>query len=297
MTSNADTQKQILAGTDFSRPGTRAVTRAAMLAAQHSARLEIVYVMPRLDRAVLRLLGRGSATAREIEEVSAQHLNEAVELAEARGVSASARILRGSAAAEMAREAERIAADLIVIGNRGQRARRPIVIGTTAERLVERGGCDILVVRTQPKAPYHTILTCVALGPKSHSVLSSAAALSDNAEFHLVHAYEPPFESQLLSQRVGEQSLREHRAATRARALADIAALVERSGVAAERHPTVHVRRGEPSDVILTTAEQVDANLVVVGRNQSALEAFFLGSATKHVLRAASIDVLISVAR
>lgn len=65
--------------------------------------------------------------------------------------------------------------------------------------------------------------------------------------------------------------------------------------MAAERHETAetHVVAGTPADVILETAEQVDATLLVLGRRgHSGFAERLLGSTTDRVLRRATVPVL-----
>ncbi|HSA23719.1 MAG TPA: universal stress protein [Myxococcota bacterium] len=87
--------RRILAGTDFSRPASQAVLRAVMLAAEHSADLEIVHVAPRVDRARLRRLGLGGLAGACAGELCAARLAQAQDLAYSRGVTATVRLLKG----------------------------------------------------------------------------------------------------------------------------------------------------------------------------------------------------------
>lgn len=288
--------KRILVGTDFSREATRAVERAAMLAAEHGAKLEIVHVKRALDRSVLRRLGVNRRVVREADPTLRRHLDEAVSQTRLHNVRATAKLASGSAAAELTREAARWPADLVVVGARGERLLRDAVIGTTAERLMERCSRDILIVRRLPRSSYHTILICVALGPVSSSVVSSAIALSARPRLHLLHVYEPPFEKKLLSQEVSWETIENHRLATRREAAEGVRELLEGCAVPAGRQLATILRRGNPPHEILAAAARLEADVIVVGKNQSTIEEFFLGSATKHVIRGAAADVLISAA-
>jgi nucleotide-binding universal stress UspA family protein len=289
--------ERILVGTDFSRPAANAVLRAAMLAAEHSARLEIVHVTPRIDRSRSRRLGLGGAALMSANAALEAHLAGAQDLAGPPGVVSTVRLLKGSAPELLAREATRLSADLLVLGYRGERTVRDALVGTTAERVLERWAGDTLIVRSAPRAPYATILACVALGPVSCSVLRSAVALSEQARLHLLHAYEPPFEMKLVSHHLAGATLARHRAAARAEAVQGLAELLERCPVPSGRHFERHLRHGEPSRLIPGAAVRHGADVVVVGKNQSMLEAFFLGSITKKIVRSARTDVLVSDAR
>ena len=50
---------------------------------------------------------------------------------------------------------------------------------------------------------------------------------------------------------------------------------------------------GEPGEELLGAAERLDADLVVVGRHQTAIQPLVLGSVSAKVLRRALCDVLV----
>ena len=92
--------KRILAGTDFTPPAASAVVRAAMLAAEHSASLEIVHVTR----------GSGHPYPQPLREQQ----NQTMALVSRYIAEASLRIVRGRPATILALEAARFGADLIV---------------------------------------------------------------------------------------------------------------------------------------------------------------------------------------
>jgi universal stress protein E len=159
--------KRILVGTDFSQPANSAVVRAAMLASERGAELEIIHVTKRLSTSGLKRLGVAGAVEEEADPLVRQRLDDTLALARAHGVAAIARVVGGRSAAGLTDEADRFDADIIVVGARGERSLRDAVIGTTAERLTERCARDVLIVRTMAKAPYAKILVNVALIPVS----------------------------------------------------------------------------------------------------------------------------------
>lgn len=291
------TLKRILAGTDFSRPASAAVERAALLAAEQAATLKIVHVTPPVDRAGLRRLGLDRFLKKGPGPVTNRHLDETQAIARAHGAAASVRVMTGNPAVALAEEAARVAADLVVVGCRGERSFRDAVIGTTAERLIERWRGDTLVVRRPPRSPYRAILAAVGLGPLSYSVVRSAVALAADARLYVLHAYLPPFEAKLLSHRAPSSAIAKYRAGARRDAAHKLAELLRRWPVPRDRHVEMIVRHGNPSDLIPGIAARLGADVIVVGKNQSPLEDFLLGSVTKNVVRTASLDVLVSDSR
>lgn len=288
------TIKRILVGTDFSRPASNAVQRAAMLAAEHSAALEIVHVMPRIGRALLAQLGLGGSVWASVDAQLEAYLADAERLARMQGVDAGVKRLKGAASTMLAREAARMSADIVVLGYRGERSSRDEIIGTTAERFLERWTGDTLVVRNAPRGPYETILACVALAPVSDSVVMSAVALSKQARLHILHAYGPPFETRLIRSDVAPEALSKYREKAKENAKQGVAALLSRCAVPKDRRVTQHLRHGSPSTEIQRAADRHRSEVVVVGKNLSLMEELFLGSVTKKVIRAAHADILVS---
>jgi nucleotide-binding universal stress UspA family protein len=288
--------KRILVGTDFSRPASHAVVRSALLAAEHSAKLEIVHVTPRLDRAAVKGLAVGRSFGNGPGPVVEQHLEDARVLARTHGGAATIRLMKGSAAATLVEEATRLSADLVVVGYRGERSFKDALFGTTAERLLERWTGDTLVVKRAARAAYRTVLACVALAPVSGSVIRSAVTLSTRARLLILHVYRPPYEKMLLSHHASPEAIAEHRAARKRESTLELAELVREASVPKDRHLDPLVRYGRPS-LLPGIAVRHGADVLVVGKNQSVLEEFFLGSVTKNILRTTSKDVLVSDAR
>jgi universal stress protein E len=284
--------RRIVVGTDFSRPARAAIIRASMLAAEHAAKLEIIHVTTHFSAppgiAILRSLGKGP------DPLVQQALDEAVELARSYGASVTAKVLTGRSATTLAEEAKNLGADLVVVGARGQRSLRDAVIGTTAERLMERSGRDILIVRSTPKAAYAKILVALALDSLSPSVINCAAHLSDHAQLHVLHVYQPPLEDKLMNHGAALTVVAEHRRASKEDAAQNVEKTLLQCTLPENVALETILKRGYPPEEILRAASRFGADLVIVGKNQSASHEFFLGSTTKHVVRGSSSDVLVS---
>ncbi len=288
------TIQRILVGTDFSRSATNALHRAILLAKEHSARLEIVHVAPRIDRAMLRSLGLHPPDEAASDAERRERLQVARAAARKQGVVASVRLLKGGAATELALEAARLCADVVVLGCLGARSLKHALIGTTAERVIERWSGDTLIVRRAPAATYRVILASVALAPVSRSVVMSALSLSHDARILVLHTYQPPYELTLLSHHADSQSHAKHRAATRRAAVRGLDTLLAQCPVPEDRRLDRHVLYGEPSSTIPGVAVHHNADVIVVGKNMSLVEQLLLGSVTKKIVRAAASDVLVS---
>ena len=285
------TTHRILVATDFSRSAELAVVRAATLAAAADAALDVVHVAAPMRPALLRWL-RSQPEAAEALEESQTQLEASVARARERGVEVRGHLVSGATVAALEAACRRFKTSLAVIGARGARGLRDQLLGTTAERLIERLPCDLLTVRKPTRRTYRTILACVDCSPASTRALTLAAELWPEAQIHALYAYEPPLESTFRGARL-HALLAEHRRNERKRAALALEECVEGTKIDPER-VTQTLGRGYPPQVIERAARRLSPDLITVGHHTSALVEQFLGSVAKHVLRLNTCDVLIA---
>lgn len=284
--------KRILVATDFSTGASRAVARAARIAEGRGARLDILHASGSLPRRMLKRLGLDRDVQEERNAQIHQGMEAAALLAQEHGVDPHLYVREDGPVAAVEAFLKRAAVDLLVVGARGERDLRQVLIGSTAERFVERGFCNTLVVRAPVRSQYRKVLAPVALGPSAGPLVEAAAALGPDTFVHVLHVYEPPFEGKLRSYGVDEEALRKHRQAAKRLAQQELGTLVRTSPVPSDRLELV-LRRGHPTKVIVRTAERLSCDVIVMGRRESAVDAYLVGSVTKQVLRATSVDVLV----
>ncbi len=146
--------RRILVPVDGSGPATRAVTRAASLAAENGAEVEILHAV---DAGWLRSLELGAAgqTAQHlgVKRVDVGQVLEAdakVQLAHCEricrevGVKVSTRIETRPAVAAILEASKHV--DLVIMGRSGLDAVADTAIGATALRVIAQSSCPVLVV-------------------------------------------------------------------------------------------------------------------------------------------------------
>jgi nucleotide-binding universal stress UspA family protein len=275
----------IVAASDFSDDAGNAVRRAAMLASQHAAALEVLHVVSRSSLDALREWLPPGAAERLVDDARrALH-----ETAAALSAPAGARLAVGDVLEEILAACAR--ASLLVVGAHGLNPLRDAILGTTAERLAGRCAPPILVVRAAPQAAYRRVLVALDLEPGSASLVEAALRIAPGALVAAAHAYDVPFEGALQRAGVSSAAVDRHRIEAAARARAAIEAL----GAAAGANAIVPVvERGHAARHVLDSQRSVGADLVVIGkRRRGAVESFVLGSVTRHVLADAEADVLV----
>jgi nucleotide-binding universal stress UspA family protein len=137
--------KTYVVGTDGSDTATRATVRAAELAAATGATVHVVCAYERRGYETMRSGG---------DELSFSGLNEAEDTANAQaatfrsqGINATFAAIADKPADALIAEAERLEADLIVIGNRRMQGLGRL-LGSVANQVAHNAPCDVLVVKT-----------------------------------------------------------------------------------------------------------------------------------------------------
>ena len=81
-----------------------------------------------------------------------RELSRRADRAKAAGLPCQTRMLEGTTYEEIVREARDSASDLIVIGTHGRRGLAHAMLGSVAERVVQRASCPVLSVPFSKKA-------------------------------------------------------------------------------------------------------------------------------------------------
>jgi nucleotide-binding universal stress UspA family protein len=271
---------RIVAATDFSEHAGNAVHRAAMLARRLGAELELLHVVSRASLDAVREWVREPADFADRLVADARGMLEQA----AQAAKASARLAVGDVHDEIASACN--PRGILVLGARGLNPVRDAILGTTAERMVGRCDCPILVVRRPPQADYANVLAALDLQPGSETALAAAAASAPGAKKAAVHALDVPFEGALQRSGIPGPQIEQHRVAAFQRGVESIRRL------GADLLPIVE--RGHPARLILEHAHGLGADLIVMAkRTRPAVGALLLGSTTRHVLANADADVLV----
>jgi nucleotide-binding universal stress UspA family protein len=284
---------RIVCATDFSTDAGAALRRAAMLAAEHQATLEVLHVVSRESLDALR---RWVTEPVEFPERLVRAVQEELEGCAAgasrqAGVRIETRVVVGEVTQTIVEHAA--ASDLLVIGAHGTNPLKDLVLGTTAERLAGRATTPILVVRMPPEHAYTRLLVAVDLLPGSEEAFAAALAFAGNATITVLHVYDVPFAGMLSRAGVAQSVVDEHRARAHQEALDRIEACARSVSGDASRFLGL-AERGHPAATIVERSHAIGADLVVIRkRARSLAEAIVLGSVTRHVLADAATDVLL----
>lgn len=285
--------KTLLAATDFSDDARQAALRAAYLAAQLGAKLELLHVMSATSLSYMRELFKlGSEADAKLLDDARRMLDELVEdVAEKTGFEAVPRVQVGHVVNEITSAAGQ--ADMLILGARGMNPLRDVFLGTTAENLLQKCKRPVLVSKRPPHGHYQRVIVPVDLSPHSATALDMAAQIAPQANMAIVHAFDVPFEGKLWLAGVEESEIHRYRDQAMVRAQEQIASLMRGIGNASLR---VHqfVEHGDAARIILEQEERSNPDLIVIGKHrQSIMEDLLLGSVARHVLSYSRCDVLV----
>jgi len=285
--------QSVLVGTDFSGSASNAAERAARTAAEHSAALQILHVMSEPALAVLRDAYRAPAeTERSLRAQAETKLEELrTKLASAYGVAAKTVLRLGVTRTALVEEAAHV--DLLVLGARGTNPVIDTLIGTTAARVLRTIRLPLLIVKQQAVASYARVLAAVDLSQHAPATLEAAACLARKSPITVVHAFDVPFAGQLRLADASNERIARWQALAHERTCAELHHFVSAREAGAGRWREL-TRQGDAVPVILGTAEEVNADLIVVGKHgRSLLEETLIGSVSRRILANARCDVLV----
>ncbi len=290
---------RILAATDFSERAEAAVSRAAMLAADNNATLEllhVIYDLP-LTRASRVLATLPDGLENQIMKPVSEHLEKlAGDLRKRHGISVETSIVTGRPAAAIAEHTDDSSStpDLIVIGPHRKAMLRNAIMGTTAQNLVRTAPCNTLVVKNKPKTEYQRVLVPVDFSDHARQAVIEALNIAPKANIHIEHVFEVPYEHYALYGAIAEDAAESVRSAAEQQAREDMDAFMERlAPEIGERKVQAEVHPGYPAADIDRRAEELDAELIVMGAfGQSDITYALLGSVTVSVMLNTPRDLL-----
>jgi nucleotide-binding universal stress UspA family protein len=261
---------RILVATDFSIAGHRAITRAAQLAHQHEADLQLCHAAPDWN-----LFSRCTAAQKQLYDEVTLHAQSAMRDEVNRvlnqfGVHAQGEVQLGKASEVIARAIALYLPTIVVAGARGEHEPRiaPPALGGTALKLLLRMECPLLLVRGDDSLRYRTSLAAVQQpSDLSRRVILWSTALVPGDACHIVHAYDAPYSERMRLCGTSD-------AAVQACVLTAEEVARERfdtllSAAVPDSHAHLHLVYGNPLGVLVTEIARHNPQLLVVGRRES----------------------------
>jgi nucleotide-binding universal stress UspA family protein len=288
------TVSSIIVATDFSPQSDRAVTRAAQLAAEHGAALELVHAAPMpMPMPVWGDMAGGTwvENSELVEAGDARLRRQREALAGAYPITITVHCEAAPPVSLVTARGDALGADLVVIGATGEGAIAQRLFGSTAQSLVRQARRPLLVVRNEATQRYRHLLVSTDFSADAELAARRARALAPTAEISLFSALEQPrlrgdwFTS--LDEATRQANLQKARDAA-------ILRLQPLASALGDPHARKIVRDGRASHELPQVLADCGADLLSIGAHgKSRLEAGLLGSTSLHAVAEAACDVLV----
>ena len=278
---------KILLATDGSEDAQLATTTAAALAKSTGSELHLVNVGVVAPALLAPLDVKPARVEREVRDVLGEQARKVENVG---GAVAQSHVRVGEAAREVVNLAEEIGTGLIAVGSRGRGKTKRMLMGSVSDAVVRHAHCPVMVVRRKPVVFPAKILLATDGSEEAELAARTAADLATKtgSELHLVHVLVLPPET--LHDPFGTAAREEFEKRERAR-LDELTEKLEASGGAVEG---AHFRVGSPDAEIVAQAEEVGADVVVLGsRGLGVMRRALMGSVSDSVVRHAHCPILV----
>jgi len=144
---------RIVVGTDGSPTANEAVRHAASLAKATGATLHIVHAFQPTPAMASIGIDAGAAalaagSAEEAERQARAVLDQSTKVAQEEGATAEGHLAATDPASALLDTAERLDADLLVVGNKGMSGVKRFVLGSVPNKVSHHAPCSLLIVNT-----------------------------------------------------------------------------------------------------------------------------------------------------
>ncbi|HEU5074904.1 MAG TPA: universal stress protein [Polyangiaceae bacterium] len=285
----------LLVPIDLTPNSDRVLGRLLLLPLANDARVTILHVIPDSLRASeLRDAERDASKALASE---VRHLQKSLP----KSVCIQPLVKVGVAVKEISAWAQKVKAELIVMGRGGGRVLREAFLGSTAERVVRQARLPVLVVRLAPRHVYGRPALALDFDRAAHEVVRLLLLVlpPPRPRVSVIHAYDFPYgglvyPSLAEEEADGEKSELQLEATEKLARL--LAASLAKANVRPEDAPRwkTHVRYGSPHVVVEKVMRRSETDLLLLGtRGFSRAAHIFLGTIAGDLLREAKCDVLL----
>ena len=283
--------EKILLSTDGSEFSEGAVREAIKLAKKCSSKLTVLSVIdtnPEFDALAPQIMEKKEKAAR-------QNLDAVQARARQEGVDCETIIREGEEPYKyIVDEAIKKKSTMLVMGRRGRTGLKRLVMGSVTARVIGHAPCNVLVVPRAAQLEFKNIVVATDGSKYSAAAASEAIGLAKRNGSALTVIAVVPSELMTptdidftMTQRelIAEKEL--HEAEKNAKAVKEAA---QKEGVAVK----AFVLSGKPADAIIETAQDKNADLIVLGSHgRTGIERLLMGSVAERVIVTASCAVLV----
>lgn len=284
----------IMVATDFSDTAQAGVRWAAELARSYGASIDLVHALLLPNRATDFAPSEPGITE-ALWEAAQTRMDATAEGVRGFGIEVAAEVRLGLPSEAVLEAIAERQPDLVVVGTRGHTGLTHLLLGSTAERVVQHSPRPVLTVHPgdiDQHREVETILFTTDFSPESDRALEPALGLlrrRPSGKLILLNVYHLPYEYTVYGTIPTALNFRDDAQGKSEVRLREIAAPLLEEGLDVE--PVS--RQGFPPEVIVAEAEERDADLIVMGTHgRSGLADLLLGSTARRVVQTAPCPVL-----
>jgi nucleotide-binding universal stress UspA family protein len=290
----------VLVGVDLSPESQAAATLALGLARHKGAPLVLVmasYVPESIEGLPSGMHPIGASYAQRVADVLAadrKALGELRERLSGQGVEVSQLVVDGRGAESLARVAEEMSAQLVIVGTHGRTGIKRWWLGSVAERTARLSPCSVLVARGDfPAHGFERIVVGMDFSPHAFAALAEARRLvAPGGHIDVLHCWQMPLgfappdgPVTLVPQELEVALVKELDESCRAFAEAS-----RREGI----HVSLKVIEDSPASGLEQWAKEHHAQLAVTGSHgRRGFRRWVIGSVAETVVRHAPCSVLV----
>lgn len=293
--------KNILVYAGTGQPET-AVSRATTLALENKARLTLMDVVKPLPRTLGMMTDM--ATPDELEKlVAAERRRKLHDIAadfSDTGVTLDVVVAIGDPATEITRQVINDDHDLVVKTADGFSAAAGRIFGSVAKSLLRLCPCPVWLLKPEIHGEFDQVLAAIDVESEDRShadlnrqilELAFSIAQRDNAQLHIVAAWQLWMEDS-MRRHAGDDAVDSIRKDHEAKVHQALDELLQ--APFADAHDIrVHMRHGSPASVIRSIADDVEADLLVMGTVcRTGVAGFLIGNTAETVMPDATCSLL-----
>jgi nucleotide-binding universal stress UspA family protein len=175
--------KKILVPVDFSLTSLKALEQAVFMAKKNNAEITLLhvvdYIMPHSDIYYFTIPRSAEYEATVMKECDGQLLKLAEKIQKKDAVTIHAETVSGKPREQIIAAAERIQADMIVMGTHGVSGFREFMIGSTAIRIISEAPCPVLSIQQSVAPGFKKILVPFRNRPHSREKVDYAIEMAE----------------------------------------------------------------------------------------------------------------------
>jgi nucleotide-binding universal stress UspA family protein len=287
--------QRLIAATDFSPTAAAGLDWAVEIAARHGARVFLVHAL-QLPGATTDFIVSPPDWSEAIQAAALRRLEEEAARVADRGVEVVTDLRLGAAAQAILDAADERDADLVALGTRGLTGLKSLLLGSTAQRVVQHCRRPVLGVHPGDARQHRALRRVLVPTDFSRDADEAARAVrrllpagGEPPSLVLLHVYHLPVEFTAYGTVPTSLSWMDDIGAEIESRLESLAADLRQNGLEVE----IAAREGYPPEAIVEEAAKRRADLVAMGTHgRSGLRHLLLGSTAERVVAMAPCPVL-----